>query len=448
MNILIITTYYPPDSAIAAVRPYMFAKYLSRFGHKVTVLRSGEINGRADHFFSPLEGVRVISYLGEDSPAEIFARGGEVPYKPVKSRISFLPQAIRIPVAKVYHACMKPVSFLRWIRCSKTRFAMQKDALNVLRGEHFDIVFATYGELENVWAGAYAAELFGCKWIMDLRDPIASSFSYRGILLAILKRIQDRALAQADACTIDAEGARETSPGLRDADNVTVLYNGYEELPDDRSQPTPPQDVFSICYTGQLYGGSRSATALFKALQHLSDKGKIDLDRVRLEYAGPHFEFLRFEAAALHMERCLIDHGYTTRAEAARLQSASDIFLLLAWNKKGQLGQLTGKFYEGIRAGKPILAIVAGDVPNSELYQIDQRFHYGFCYEESRDAELFPQLCDFLLQAYTQKMERGAVDYAPSEELSTHFRYDTLTRQLEAICQRLVYGEALENDLS
>lgn len=43
MKILIITTYYPPDTAIAAVRPYMFATHLTQLGHEVTVLRSGRI---------------------------------------------------------------------------------------------------------------------------------------------------------------------------------------------------------------------------------------------------------------------------------------------------------------------------------------------------------------------------------------------------------------------
>ena len=41
MNILIITTFFPPDSAIAAVRPYMFAKHLSAMGENVTVMRTG-----------------------------------------------------------------------------------------------------------------------------------------------------------------------------------------------------------------------------------------------------------------------------------------------------------------------------------------------------------------------------------------------------------------------
>ena len=38
MRILILTTFYPPDTAVAAVRPYMLAKYLAQRGHEVTAV--------------------------------------------------------------------------------------------------------------------------------------------------------------------------------------------------------------------------------------------------------------------------------------------------------------------------------------------------------------------------------------------------------------------------
>ena len=75
MDILIITTYYPPDTAVAAVRPYMLAKYLTQRGHKVTVLRSGDFYNSASDFFDMNIPVRVISFLGPDCPAERYARG-------------------------------------------------------------------------------------------------------------------------------------------------------------------------------------------------------------------------------------------------------------------------------------------------------------------------------------------------------------------------------------
>lgn len=87
------------------------------------------------------------------------------------------------------------------------------------------------------------------------------------------------------------------------------------------------------------------------------------------------------------------------------------------------------------------MALVAGNAPNSELYELNQQYRYGFCYEACRKEELFPQLCDYVLEAYTQKMATGHVPYVPSPELAARFRYDTLAKQLEGICLSLMEGQ-------
>lgn len=38
MKILIVSTYFPPKTSIASLRPYSFAKRWSQLGHEVTVL--------------------------------------------------------------------------------------------------------------------------------------------------------------------------------------------------------------------------------------------------------------------------------------------------------------------------------------------------------------------------------------------------------------------------
>lgn len=178
MKILIITTCYPPDTAIAAVRPYMFAKYLKQYGHEVTVLRSGLLELSADRSFRGHEGIRVITYMGENSPAERFERGNDdfMQYAPPsgKSRIAFVPEKIRKPLAKIYHTLVAPYDFYNWMYKDYTinRIQPLKKAVDEMRGEHFDVVFSTYGAVENIFGGAYAAEVFGARWIQDFRDPI------------------------------------------------------------------------------------------------------------------------------------------------------------------------------------------------------------------------------------------------------------------------------------
>lgn len=442
MKILIITTCYPPDTAIAAVRPYMFAKYLKRNGHDVTVLRSGLLQQSADRSYPKLEGVRVITYLGENSMAEQFERSDsdflQHSLTSGKSRISFLPEVLRKPFAKVYHTIISPYDFYRWLYSDyiQGRFEPLKKAVDKLRGEHFDVVFSTYGAVENIFGGEYASEALGAKWFLDFRDPI-EPHSPNAFGVPYLKRIQRNAIRKADICTAVSDDLAKYLSDQAGGKTVHTLYNGYEPNDVDLVSAAPETGILSFCYTGQLYAGKRDFSPLLKALQELSKVGKVSLDKVRIYYAGRDCPYLLQQAEKYHVADILVDHGYLSRTEVAQMQAESDIYIVLSWNTRQEKGVLTGKFYEGIRAGKPILSIVNGKVPNSELDTLNEKYQYGFCYETSRDSELFSKLCDYVYQAYREKVEGGRIDYELKPELEVAFRYDHLTQQLEELCLQL-----------
>ena len=439
MNILIITTYYPPDTGIAAVRPYMLAKYLTEFGHKVTVLRSGEFYNSASDFFDMDIPVRVISYLGPDSPAECYARGElkTIPVVESKSRIGFLPEVIRKPVAWLFNTCMRPIRFKQWQEGFAHKTEKQKAVLDSLRDEHFDVVFSSFGEQENIAAGQYAKELFQCKLIQDFRDPLARTLFYGKKHLRYLKKIQDDAIARADGVTVVSEDLRqEMMKGIDAATPSITLYNGYEPST-TQSEAVVASGVFSICYTGAVYGKHDDFTPLLRALVQLSGEGRVDLSKVRLVIAGRGFDILLETAQELGIIDIVDNRGYVSRAEAERIQNTSDLFLVLTWNRKDSQGILSGKFYEGIRAGKPILALITGDLPNSELNVLNEEYRYGFCYEACREKEQFDDLCEFLAKAYDEKMRFGKVCYEVNPRMEKKFRYDNIAKQLEDFIQTI-----------
>ena len=439
MDILIITTYYPPDTAVAAVRPYMLAKYLTKRGHKVTVLRSGEFYNSASDFFEDIP-VRVISFLGPDSPAERYARGElkEVPVVESKSRIDFLPEVIRKPVAWAFNTCMKPVRFKRAQERIAQKVELQKAALDALANEHFDVVFSTFSQQENIAAGQYAKQLFGCKLIQDYRDPLARRVFQSAGQYRYLKKIQDDSIRQADGMTTVSEGFRKELMESAGADTPNLtLYNGYEPvLQDGKEEPVEP-GVLAFCYTGILYGAHSDFTPLLQALQKLEKGDRIDLSKVKINYAGKDFAQLFEIAQKMGMTGILNNHGYVSRAEAARLQQISDIFLVLSWNRHDSQGVMPGKFYEGIRAKRTILSLVSGNLPDSELHIINEKYHYGFCYEASRDQDHFDSLCDFLARSYDEKMRFGKIQHEINPELECRFRYDNLAQQLETFIQTI-----------
>ena len=439
MNILIICTYFPPDSTIAAVRPYMFAKYLTQAGHKVTVLRSGEFYSPPDDSY-PLheQRFRIITYLGSESPAERYEKGTYVEQseKP-GGKTDRIPQWIK----KTAKFCLNPVVFMRGIRRIKKRYTKMQEAIDRLTDESWDIVFSTYGNLENIWGGQYASKKLNAKWIMDFRDPVVcydEPLDYTWNYYA--SGIQKHAVQNADICTAVSEGLKERLIKSASDAHVITLYNGYDadNLPETEALKTD-RDHLTFCYLGTIYKESaRALDLLLRALNRQIDNGEISKNKLRFIFGGKEEEEVKTLFEKNHMGSVLEWVGYVDRNTALRIQQESDIFLVLSWNTQSSQGVLTGKFYEGIRANKPILAVIAGNVPNSELRKLNQLYHFGFCFEESmalKEQQLFSQ---YILDLYNEKMKSGKIPFVSNKALAQAFRYDCLSAKLETMMASLI----------
>lgn len=435
MRILIVTTYYPPDTAIAAIRPYEFAKYLSMLGHSVTVIRPGFFRLKPnDRFVS--DNIRILSYLGKDCDAEKYNRG-EYVYKQDNIRFSFLNGIARDAVATI----LQPYLSNRHLNQAKSYFEKAKECLKKLSSEHFDIVFSTYGDLENVYIGQYAAKLFSAKLIQDFRDPMLrrSNITYWSWNRKT-KLLEKDAIQTADLCTTVSDGLTSKYHEIVPDQRILTLYNGYDYDDSGDSPVETDQSIFSICYTGSAdHPMTRKAMASFvKALNLFIDKCKIPHNKIRFIYAGSSYKDVIGLFSKYSIEDIVDNRGYVSHDEVNRIQNSSDLFLVLSWNTLQYTGVLTGKFFEGIRAKKPILSVISGDLPNSELKLINDKYHYGFCYENCNESIRISDLIKYLRGLYTEKMKTGHISYSPSDELSNKFHYKTISSELELICKNLI----------
>lgn len=442
MRVLIITTYYPPDTAIAAVRPYMLAKYLDRLGHTVVVLKSGVINNTADYNSYPTgnSDVKVISC--RDVTAETVE--GEKKATTVKAyqskRFSCLPEELRAFLSKAYHFINHPRAFFGRLRRAWIAYCQQVVVLERMQnqGYEFDVVFATYGELENAFAGDYASRIFSAKYILDFRDLIVQPAIQNALERRIMWHVQRRAVLRADACTVVSEDAAKELRLCAPEQRVIVIHNGYEPVEEHCEHSLPDLENLSFCYTGQLYAQRRDATPLFDVLSELIASGMISRDKVKVRYAGKNGDAFVKQAAHSGAEDLVTDLGYLDRRAVQELQATSDVFLVLSWNTKTERGILTGKLYEGIRCKRPILAIVSGDVAGSELRRLNDIYGYGFCYEEIHAATDHEKLKEWVYEAYCRKMDRMQLSCPASRDFYVDFRYDVLANKLERVMYELM----------
>lgn len=447
MNILIITTFFIPDSAIAAVRPYMFAKYLTEMGETVTVLRSGEFEQPPFDEYNCDMGVEVISSLGENCDAEKFVRGEYEGFvRPADGRYSFIPQRIKMPLK--FLRDMKNVMIKRPPKCFEhpvTVLNYHKKTINRLfnQGRKYDVVFSTCGSIENIFAGRYAAKVFGCAWIMDFRDSMIMSTSlYPDYMWNIYaKRATICALKEAECITAVSSGLCKELKNLYPREDVFLINNGYDER-----EPLPEadvsKDILTFCYVGRVYEDRKpSLLALIRCISKLISEKRIEKNKVRFYYAGSSIDDFRELFDSEGMSDILVDKGYLSKGDTLRLELECDVFTVSSWNTKKSQGILTGKFYEGIKAGKLILALISGDVPNSELMQLQEKYNYGFCYETCNKNTSLSDLENYIESLYNEKITFGKLLYSPSEKFQNAFSYGELSKKLRAI---LVYAKSIK----
>lgn len=426
MKFLIISRCFPPDTSIGGIRPFMFAKYMIKFGHEVTIINSGLVFAKEDKSYEEqLNGMRIISVYNRKPTPNINA--------PKRSWKDTAPQIIK----NLYLALREPAIILREKRHFNSLFKEYKSIIDKLKGEHFDVVFSTYSPIADIYAGDYASRLFGCKWIMDFRDALVQPSSRSWLWNTCFYNTQRWAVKKCDVCTTVSNGVgRMVSIGTKKA-NIVTLYNGY----DDERQigKTHTSDALSLCYTGNIYGMRMAAMRMILlAITKLNQSGQIELDNIKIKYAGGKEEELKGVLKEYGLETILDNHGYLSIAECEDLQRNSDLFVVLSWNTKKEQGILTGKFFEGIRAEMPMLVSVVGDTPNSELSELNNEYHYGICVEEAAGEASFDILCQYLKQKYDEKMSFGQLKYKQDKRLTDKFKYINLTRELETLCQQMM----------
>jgi glycosyltransferase involved in cell wall biosynthesis len=362
LRILIVAHAFPPMNAIGSHRPYSWARCWADLGHEIHVVTPEKhpFDGTMD-----LErnvqgiGVHVVRYL---------------PLRPSKPGVS---------VQKPSRA----VARWEWLKSAtrRARFSlamfgdprllsygpMVRKGLEVIANQGADLIIATSPPEVVFFVARALSRRTGVPWVADFRDLWFRDMRlHHSRLASSLSGPVNRWLVK-DACALVT-----VSRGLQNrlsaylGRDVLVSYNGYFEKEPERAVPAASRadGKLRIVYTGRLYPERQNPEPLFEALRKLKSDIPDLAERLSVHFFGFDAPRLRPLFARHGVDNCVVAHEFVSYQESIELQRGADVLLFLDWTDRRAEGVLTGKLFEYLGSGRPILAL--GNRRDSEAASI------------------------------------------------------------------------------
>lgn len=434
-KVLIISYYFPPSGGPGVQRVLKFVKYLREFGWEPVVLTVSDADYpvRDDSLFAEIPaGVRVyrsrilepyrlyrmLTGRKRDESVDIATVGmNEHERKKISERLSeWLRACFFVPDARVL-----------WLP-----FAIRLGR-KIIREEKIDMLLSSAPPYTTHLIGLKLHRCNGLPWVADFRDSWigwVSTPQWRpGVSRTIEEKMEHAVLAEADRVLTVSNGVKEDllsrQPELDDA-RWRLLLNGFDaaDFADVKLKTKP--DKLTITYLGSLYG-SRNPDSLLQALELLQESGDASVNKITFRFVGrisaPIIERIKSSPAAAMFELV----PYVPHEESVSYLLASDVLLLIIDDTPASRGILTGKLFEYIGAGKPILALA----PDGEAASLILQHKLGWV-APPNDVQKIKQTLLTITEAGTNSGGNQL-----NEAMRKQFERKEQTRQLAEIMNEL-----------
>ncbi len=337
-RLLIVSYFFPPLAGSGVFRPLRLSKYLGEFGWEITVLTVGK---RA----------RVLQdrQLLREIPACVRVERS-ASLEPRVPLLALRRLGLKRTVSRIAPWFNIPDDQRGWVPFATRR------AASLLRRQPHHAVLSTAGPYSTHLIGLNLHERHRLPWVADFRDEWTTNpyLHYPSRWHRRLnERLEQQVLRGADRVTCVSQPWLDNLISLVPSEaqeKFRVHPNGYDGA--HFVEAGPPPDRFRVVYTGAFYG-HRSPEIFLGALRNAIEGGRISADHVEVLFVGH-----TADAAGL-------DRTPGCRLRVIEQQPFADAIghlhdaavLLLVIPPEGGAGNHTGKLFNYLAAGRPILAL-------------------------------------------------------------------------------------------
>lgn len=359
-KVLIITYYWPPGAGAGVQRWLKFSKYLSLYGWEPVILT-------VDPAFAQYPATDKT--LLDDIP-------GNISIFKTRARNYFRlagRDKSKIPTAGFANEEKKDMVSLL-MRFARGNFFIPdprrgwnrhafKQACTIIQNQNINRIITTSPPHSTQLIGLNLKKKFPhLRWIADLRDPWTDIYYYKELFHTPAAKLLDShyertILRNADAVITVGDRLKImfSSKVKGTEEKISVVTNGYDEE-DFRNVKYREPEIFTVAYIGTL-SPAYPMKGFAEAVKKIILTGK----KIHLVFAGtisPAQKKIILE----YIPESIIDFiPYISHTEAIRKMTSSSALLLVIPDHSGSKCILTGKLFEYIASGRPVLCLGPAD---------------------------------------------------------------------------------------
>ncbi len=409
-----IANQFPPMGGSGVQRSVKFVKHLRKFGYEPIVFTREEkgMTLKDETLLNDIpEGTEIIRTKPHDFTewTSIFKLFGKVLGLKV-----FIPDSAWL-----------------WSRLSR------KAAVKAIQDNDIKIIYTTSAPYSDHLLGLYLKRKFpDITWVVDFRDewtnnPYTLDNPHWFYRTKKEKKMEREVLENADALITNTPVMRKNfveNNNLK-GDNFFVIPNGYDVEDFEKFDLTKPKnEKLTLTYTGALYG-RRKPDTFFKALSELISENIIDGNKICVNLIGNyHKDKLQAQIDSFSLTNQIKIVGYVPHDECIKRQLDSDILVLIEGTGRGADAFYTGKIFEYMNTGRPVLAVLPENGAAADLVRKTKIGKVAHTDDVSAIKKVIAQ--------YYNDWTNGSLDFEADRNEIEKYERKELTKQLASVFDR------------
>ena len=342
-KVLVVANSFPPMGGAGVQRSLKFVKHLRKFGYEPVVLTRDMTNVgvRDETLMQDIpEGVKIVRTKAYETEE----------WKGI----------LKIP-GKVIARLMIPDGTAFWSIMSR------KAAEKLVKEDGIEYIYTTSAPYSAHLLGRYIKKRIPqIKWVADFRDewtnnPYTLDNPHNVFRTKIEKNMEKAVMLETDALVTNTPVMKANFLKNHNIENdkFYVIPNGYDEedfVGYEKKEVNNQQ--FTLVYTGALYG-RRKPDTFFEALRQLIQEEKVDGGKIKVKLMGNYYrDRLQKVIDGFDLTKQIEIVGYVPHDVCIREQMCCDVLILIEGTGPGANAFYTGKLFEYMNTGKPVLALL------------------------------------------------------------------------------------------